>query len=69
MELLNSITHHQYLFFFTIFLLSLQSLNSKNLEPQCDGSTIKYPVQVNLREYLDNENNIDNRTFYNPGTI
>ena len=65
----NLTTQLQYLFFFIVFLLSLQFLNSQNLEPECSASSIKYTIQVNIREYLENENNIDNRTFYNPGTI
>ena len=69
MESPNFKTKLKYLFFIIIFFVSFQSLNSQNLEPQCDSSSIKCTAQINLREYLDYENNIDERTFYNSGTI
>ena len=57
------------LFLFYICLLSIKFLNSQNLEAQCDGTSIKYSVLINLSQYLDNENNIDNRTIYTPINI
>ena len=52
-----------------LFLLTLFSLsNSQDIEellkPKCDGNKIEYSIYANLREYLDNENNIDQRKIY-----
>ena len=48
-----------------LFLLPKIS-NSENIEEaiktKCDGKTVKY--YANLKEYLENENNIDNRDIY-----
>jgi len=52
-----------------IFLLLTIIINAQNIteiiEPKCDGETIKYSIIANLSEYLENENNIDGREFYN----
>ena len=52
-----------------LFLLSIIIINAQNvkeiIEPKCDGETIKYSIYANLSEYLENENNIDGREFYN----
>ena len=52
-----------------IFLLLTIIINTQNIseiiEPKCDGETIKYSIIANLSEYLENENNIDGREFYN----
>ena len=58
-----------YLFFFYIYLLSLKSLNSQNIEGQFNGTSIKYSVLVDLKQYLENEKNIDNRTIYSRQNI
>ena len=54
---------------FLLLLLSLKISNSENIEEliktKCDGKTIKYTIQANLKEYLENENNIDNKDTYN----
>ena len=50
---------------FLNFLISIKFTNSQNIEeliePKCDGETIKYSIFANLSEYLENENNTDNR--------
>ena len=53
-----------------LFLLTLISTsNSQDIEellkPKCDGKKIEYSIYANLKEYLDNENNIDQRKIYN----
>ena len=53
---------------FLLFLLSLKLSNSQSIEEaiktKCDGKTIKYSIYAKLKEYLENEKNIDNRDIY-----
>ena len=53
-----------------LFLLFLAKFTySESIEEaiktKCDGKTIKYSIHANLKEYLENENNIDKRDIYN----
>jgi len=51
-----------------LFLLLNTIILSQNIseiiKPEYDGETIKYSIYANLSEYLENENNIDGREFY-----
>ncbi len=51
-----------------LFLLSIQLIDSQNISelvaPVCKKKSIEYAIQVNLKDYLDKENNIDGREFY-----
>ena len=51
-----------------LFLLSIQLIDSQNISelvaPVCKKNSIEYAIQVNLKDYLDKENNIDGREFY-----
>ena len=53
---------------FLLFLLSLKISYTESIEEaiktKCDGKTIKYSIYANLKEYLENENNIDNTETY-----
>ena len=53
---------------FLLFLLSLKISYTESIEEaiktKCDGKTIKYSIYANLKEYLENENNIDNKETY-----
>ena len=53
---------------FLLLLLSLKISNSESIDEaiktKCDGTTIKYSIYANLKEYLENENNIDNKDTY-----
>ena len=48
----------------TSYIISNAQTIDKLLEPKCDGKKIEYSIYGNLREYLDNENNIDGRELY-----
>ena len=37
----------------------------RTIMTKCDGKTIKYSLYANLKEYLENENNVDKRDIYN----
>lgn len=54
--------------FLLLTLLSIKLITSKNVSelvaPVCKTKSIEYAVQVNLKDYLDKENNIDGREFY-----
>ena len=54
--------------FLLFILLSLKISYTQNIEEaiktKCDGNTIKYSIYANLKEYLENENNIDNTETY-----
>ena len=51
-----------------LFLLSIQLIDSQSISelvaPVCKKNSIEYAIQVNLKDYLDKENNIDGREFY-----
>lgn len=52
-----------------MFLLSWFNFSNSQdleeiLEPKCDGKKIEYSISVNLKEYIDNDHNIDNREIY-----
>ena len=53
---------------FLLFLLSLKISYTESIDEaiktKCDGNTIKYSIYANLKEYLENENNIDNTETY-----
>ena len=53
---------------FIIFLLSIQAIfpqkTSELIQPKCTNETIEYSILANMEEYLENENNIDEREFY-----
>ena len=53
---------------FLLLLLSLKISNSESIDEaikiKCDGKTIKYSIYANLKEYLENDNNIDNKETY-----
>lgn len=53
---------------FLIFLLSLKFSYTESIDEaiktKCDGKTIKYSIYANLKEYIENENNIDNTKTY-----
>ena len=53
---------------FLLLLLSLKISNSESIDEaiktKCDGKTIKYSIYANLKEYLENDNNIDNKEIY-----
>ena len=51
--------------FFVLISILLIKVYSQDLDPKCDGQTIKYSILANLSEYLENENNVDGREFYN----
>ena len=54
--------------FLLLTLLSIKLIISKNVSelvaPVCKTKSIEYAIQVNLKDYLDKENNIDGREFY-----
>ena len=58
----------KYFILFIICFLSFEFSNSEDvdtlIQAKCDGQTIKYTILANLSEYLENENNIDEREFY-----
>ena len=66
MKFQNSVYLHMALFL--MFLISIKFTNSQEIEeliePKCDGKTIKYSIFANLSEYLENENNTDNREIF-----
>ena len=47
-----------------LFEMSISQYIEKLIEPQCDGSTINYSIFVNLKEYLENEKNIDGNEIF-----
>ena len=53
---------------FLIFVISIKFTNSQEIkeliEPKCENKAIKYSIFANLSEYLENENNIDNREIF-----
>lgn len=51
--------------FFVLISILLIKVYTQDLDAKCDGQTIKYSILANLSEYLENENNIDGREFYN----
>ena len=60
--------------FTKVFLLLLLSLYTTTLtqEPgpaQCDGKSIKYSIVANMKDYLQYENNIDQREIYTDGDL
>ena len=60
--------------FTKVFLLLLLSLYTTTLtqEPgpaQCDGKSIKYSIVANMKDYLQYENNIDQREIYTKGNL
>ena len=52
----------------TIYLLLIQIIFPLNvselIQPKCTNKKVEYSILVNMKEYLDNENNIDGREFY-----
>ena len=66
MKFQNSVYLHMALFL--MLLISIKFTNSQEIEeliePKCDDKTIKYSIFANLSEYLENENNIDNREIF-----
>lgn len=53
-----------FLVLLTSYIISNAQTIDELLEPKCDGKKIEYSIYGNLREYLDNENNIDGRELY-----
>ena len=57
-----------YVAFILILVASIKFTNSQNfeelIEQKCDDKTINYSIFANLSEYLENENNIDNREIF-----
>ena len=53
---------------FTLFLLSIQIIFTKNvselIQPKCKNKKAEYSILVDIKEYLNNEDNIDGREFY-----
>ena len=53
---------------FTLFLLSIQIIFTKNvselIQPECKNKKAEYSILVDIKEYLNNEDNIDGREFY-----
>ena len=53
---------------FTLFLLSIQIIFTNNvselIQPKCKNKKAEYSILVDIKEYLNNEDNIDGREFY-----
>ena len=52
--------------FLFIFLLKIFSLNEIDelLKPRIDGNNIKYSMLINMKNYIENDGNIENRELY-----
>ena len=52
--------------FLLIFLLKISSLNEIDdlLKPRIEGNNIKYSMLINMRNYIENDGNIENRELY-----
>ena len=52
----------------TIFILSIQVIFPQTLseliQPICTNKKVEYSILADMKEYLNNENNIDGRKFY-----
>ena len=50
------------------FLLFVQIIYSQNIDeliqPKCDGKNIYYSIVGNMKDYIENDNNLDNREIY-----
>ena len=68
MKYQNSVYLHMHMALFLIFVISIKFTNSQEIkeliEPKCENKAIKYSIFANLSEYLENENNIDNREIF-----
>ena len=53
---------------FTIFLLLIEIIftqkGSELIQPKCTNKKVEYSILANMKEHLENENNIDGRKFY-----
>ena len=53
---------------FTIFLLLIEIIFTQKvselIQPKCTNKKVEYSILANMKEYLENENNIDGRKFY-----
>ena len=51
---------------FLFFVLKISSPNDIDelLKPRVDGNNIKYSIIVNMKDYIENDNNLDNREIY-----
>ena len=59
--------YNQLLTLFIIFL-SIEIIISQDvselIQPKCKNKKIEYSILVNMKEYLEHDNNIDRREFY-----
>lgn len=60
--------YKEFLSQFTIILLSINIIFPQNaselIQPKCTNKKIEYSILANMKDYLENENNIDGREFY-----
>jgi len=70
MNKLNLKSYFLVVFFLLLALTNTQNQNDSSTEEQellktkCDGRKITYSMKINLKKYLENDHNIDNREIY-----